>query len=605
MKPDCFLTKSAFREAISCPTKLYYHLSQYPKATDGNEYLEFLAEGGYVIGALAQKLYPNGELAPESGDALADFAQTKAKLLAGDVVLFEATLVSGRKLAIADILERKGNVINIIEVKSKSFDGGATSGNIFRNKKGEIDKNWKEYLNDVAFQAQILRECFPELKVVPHLVLVDKSKTVTVNGLPSAFSPVNSEVGRGRPKVVLKSGSIEVEKGTNILTKFDVSSEVAELAPIIAASLEELISSIERGTKIPPQLSTKCRGCEYQGEFVPCGYDECWEGIAKPEHHIFELNNGTKIKEEGESLFDRLIADGKVSLFDIPLEALGDGKQGTRQRTQIEFTKSGQEWIDPMLKNFLADIRYPLHFIDFETIQTAVPYHQGLHPFEQIAFQWSCHTVTARYAEPIHTEWINTKPAFPNFEFAKTLLQTLSPEGTVFTWASHEGTVLTKVLGQMSHHKHEDEILKKSLELLVSSKGSQGRLVDMEKLTKDYYFHPEMKGKTSIKKVFPAIWRSNSALRKIPWFAPYEALEGEVVKDPYKNLVPLMIGGAAIAVEEGTAAMRAYDEMIFGEGSVDPSSKESWKKLLLQYCKLDTLAMVAIWEHWERSRGVV
>ena len=226
-----------------------------------------------------------------------------------------------------------------------------------------------------------------------------------------------------------------------------------------------------------------------------------------------------------------------------------------------------------------------------------------MRPFEQIAFQWSCHTVSERHASPKHSEWINTDPIFPNFDFARALMETVSNEGTVLTWATHEGSVLSDIIQQMVRYEKNDPVLLEFLRLLVSSKGAQGRLVDMNRLTSDYYFHPEMRGRTSIKKVFPAIWRANAKLRKLPWFVEHEVIEGGEVIDPYKRLPAMVIDGVDITVQEGTAAMRAYANMIFGDAAKDPAQKESWKKLLLLYCKLDTLAMVAIWEHWEESRA--
>ena len=64
---------------------------------------------------------------------------------------------------------------------------------------------------------------------------------------------------------------------------------------------------------------------------------------------------------------------------------------------------------------------YPLHFIDFETATAALPYHKGMSPYEAVAFQWSCHTISQPGVEPEHYEWINLDQKFPNFEFARSL----------------------------------------------------------------------------------------------------------------------------------------------------------------------------------------
>ena len=57
-----YLTKSRFKLAVECPTKLFYasepHI--YKNVKGKNEFLESLAEGGFQVGKMATLLYPNG-----------------------------------------------------------------------------------------------------------------------------------------------------------------------------------------------------------------------------------------------------------------------------------------------------------------------------------------------------------------------------------------------------------------------------------------------------------------------------------------------------------------------------------------------------------------
>ena len=71
--------------------------------------------------------------------------------------------------------------------------------------------------------------------------------------------------------------------------------------------------------------------------------------------------------------------------------------------------------------------------------------------------------------------------------------------------------------------------------------------------------------------------------------------------DPYAALPPLVINGVQQQVIEGTGAMRAYQAMMYGVERGDEEARAQWRNLLLQYCGLDSLAMVLIWEYWERS----
>jgi hypothetical protein len=74
------------------------------------------------------------------------------------------------------------------------------------------------------------------------------------------------------------------------------------------------------------------------------------------------------------------------------------------------------------LKEEINSWKYLLHFIDFETCITALPFHKVMRPYEMIGFQWSCYTIKQPGDEPIHSEWLNTDPKFPSFTFAESLM---------------------------------------------------------------------------------------------------------------------------------------------------------------------------------------
>ena len=121
----------------------------------------------------------------------------------------------------------------------------------------------------------------------------------------------------------------------------------------------------------------------------------------------------------------------------------------------------------------------------------------------------------------------------------------------------------------------------------------------MNRLTKDYYFHPYMKGRTSIKKVLPAIWNHFPYLHDIPFFKEYslKGYEGGI-RDPYDTLTAgISMPDEEDAVKGGTAAMRAYYRIRFDD-SLSMEQKNELRNQLLRYCKLDTMAMVIIAHHW-------
>src|SRR6266446_6925671 len=94
-------------------------------------------------------------------------------------------------------------------------------------------------------------------------------------------------------------------------------------------------------------------------------------------------------------------------------------------------------------------------------------------------------------------------------------------------------------------------------------------MVDMCELAKIGYFHPKMKGRLSLKYVLPAIWESNEALHRLPEFAKYYRRdEAGQLLNPYDMLASLPFGNpdedTDEVVTEGTGAMRAYQEMLYG-----------------------------------------
>ena len=332
------------------------------------------------------------------------------------------------------------------------------------------------------------------------------------------------------------------------------------------------------------------------------GYRECWGALADAKPHLLDLYHVGELGGRGGPVANRLIQQGKVGLFDVPRASLvkADGTVGARNKrqiTQIDYTRKGVEWMSEALPKILGAFKYPLWFIDFETTAIAVPYHAGMHPYESVAFQWSCHKLDSPGGALTHSEWINTEDAFPNFQFAESLMECVGSAGTVFMWATHENTILSTVLRQMAARGYKNASLEKWIRGIVKLDAQHpGRLVDMNRLTEQHYFHPLMKGRTSIKVVGDALWKTNPSLRAA--FPEYVREKDGESLSPYASLPPLEINGTMVSVAEGTGAIRAYEAMVYGLERNEPATREKWKRLLLQYCKLDSLSMYMVWEHW-------
>jgi hypothetical protein len=384
-----------------------------------------------------------------------------------------------------------------------------------------------------------------------------------------------------------------------------VSAEVELLSPEVKLKADQFVASLVPALqKIQTPLSLNCRGCEYRANAgaITDGYKECWGELADVKPHLFDLYHLSSVGGRGGPIPNRLIEERKVSLFDLHKEDLVDasgelGERNKRQSIQIEHTRDNTEWFSDELPEILRCFDYPLHFIDFETTALAIPYHAGMPPYESVAFQWSCHTLRSPESPLEHAEWINVENTFPNFDFAESLMHNLGSTGTFFMWATHENTILGTILRQMRERQNTNFTLQSWIEDTIrTSPSNPGRLVDLNQLTLKHYFHPLMKGRTSIKVVVDAIWKSNPALRAE--FPEYLRERNGIILSPYKSLPQIEINGKSLVVAEGTSAIRAYEAMLYGVEREDRGLKHHWKRLLLQYCQLDTLSMVMVWRHW-------
>ena len=649
--PSPYLTKSDFKAAFDCRTKLYYRKNSYPTSIDENEYIQFLADGGFMIETVAKAQYPLGIDLVAERDPQTALKRTQELIAARpDAVVFEAAVIFGKYYARIDILRREGNILHLIEVKSSSINtegeddpDDATSAFLVKKgpNKGQPNAKWKPYLLDVAFQAHVLRQTFPGYTVKPWLCVVDKAHRVIASETLDKFRVTRDESNpKSRPEVTYL-GKMSDLLGSKLLTNRHVTDETDMLMPEVEARAKVLAALIDakggvkRVQEPVADFYKFCRKCEYRFKVStapqPHGFAECWKEMADAKPHILDLHRVTQI---GTGQFPDPVPDllqqGHASLLNLPEDQLG--KEGAYQiRRHIQWSHSrngGREYLPLALKNELrahaAAPGYPLHFVDFEACNVALPHHAGLRPYERVAFQWSCHTLD-RQDQLAHAEWLNTGRDLPNFAFAESLRKQIGDAGTIYVWSSYESSTLQRVLTQIEEwvKRDADEVLRVSglktrteldalagwIDRLLSAQDEKGkrhdspRIRDLHKLALEHYFHPEMLGRTSIKVVLPAVWRNDAALRQHPWFAEYLKLDAAGLPlDPYKSLPPLPLGDEddnEESIVDGTGAIRVYQDMIFRQDA-DLTFRANREQLLRQYCRLDTAAMVMIWKHWVR-----
>jgi hypothetical protein len=314
-----YLTKSDFKVARTCPAKLFYKKNRYPSLFDENPYLKFLADGGYMVEKMAKLLFEDGIEMESWGEPEKAFGEAVKIIETRDnVVMFEPTVIHGRYSARIDVLAKEGNVLKLIEVKSSSIDSASDRANPFRGSKGGIESKWRPYLEDVAFQFLVLSEAFPDHDVKPYLCVVDKAKRATEHTTYDQFRLLrndNPDVRVWAPEVEFL-GDVEYLRKNHLLAILDVSSEVAEIlddvkeaAKIFAASL-----GMESITRLPAELSHKCKGCEYrlpQNLGQKNGFRDCWGSLADSDPHMLDLYRIDLAGGKNHNLVAELAAQGK------------------------------------------------------------------------------------------------------------------------------------------------------------------------------------------------------------------------------------------------------------------------------------------------------
>ena len=215
------LTKSRFKDAHECPSKLFYTgKPEYGNTKNDDPFMKALAKGGFQVGKLAQIHYGPGEEITER-DYDRAFAQTRLLLAQSQATVFEAAIRYGNHFIKADIARRNGKVLEIIEVKAKSWN----KEDKVLTEEGYLASSTKlvPYLYDIAYQTWVARKAFPEFEVKPFLCLLDKGTTTSVDGLNQKFKIIQDG---GSYTVKVQEGLSQKDLGDQILLPFPVQKYV-------------------------------------------------------------------------------------------------------------------------------------------------------------------------------------------------------------------------------------------------------------------------------------------------------------------------------------------------------------------------------------------
>lgn len=485
------LSKMAYFHGRQCLKKLFLYGNQVSLNITPDETPDNDARlmlMGQKVGLLARELFPYGI---DCSAPTLEEQLHKTKQLMSDKhhVLYEAAIEAIEASCNIDILVHEGNKeYSIYEVKSSA--------------------RWNDdYLVDAQFQYTICR-----------------SAGMWINNIYIVH--INKEYRRNK--------TLDVSL---LFEKVDVTSEMrfpSSMIERIAAFREILVSSSAPKIPIGPHCS-KPHDC--------CFKSYCHAEISLPSYSVLNLTNARNIKWE-------LLKDNIKQIADIPPNMR---KLSVSQRIQVMCEKSQEMHIElGPLQNFLNTIKYPVYFLDFETISSAIPFYNNTSPYQQICTQYSLHILNENN-DLLHAEYLT--PTTPHDitdrreELLQHLIKDIGSHGTICIYSSFE-------IVRLHDLKKDFPAYAAAIDSIIK------RCRDLAKPFRDkFVYHPAMQGKYSIKKVLPAL-------------VPELSYDG-------------------LAVRDGVAAANVFLDLLQGEyvGDVQQARKD-----LLEYCKLDTYAMVKLYE---------
>jgi hypothetical protein len=477
------ISKSQYVKGSQCPKALWFSLNRKDLTPPVNAEKQAMFDAGNEVGEWAKKYFPGGAEVMAPYSKVAEGAeQTKAFIAAGYEAIFEATAI------------HPDGAYSRIDILRKV--PGTDAWDMIEVKGSTGVKDY--HLDDMSFQYRVftgagyrINQCF--------MMLID-----------------NTYVRRGDvdPKVLFKL--------------VDITALVWEKQPGVETLAPELIKILE--SKEEPQIKIGAR-C-----FKPfeCDYiHHCWAGV--PDYSIYNVFDNKKADGIAESL-------GSYEVKSLPAAMIPTGRKGKDVGSYI----SGEVYVEPdNIRRFLGGLQYPLYYLDYETIASAIPVFDGTRPFQTIPFQFSLHIEETLGAELQHHEFLHKEQTDPRTAFIEALTRLCGNNGSIITYnqAFEEGVNKGLMDSFPAHAPWLDAINVRMIDLLLPFKNR-------------WLYHPDQHSSASIKKVLPAFTDLS-----------------------YDDM----------AIGNGQDASQKYLDFMLGKMS--PNETESLWRGLTEYCGLDTLAM--------------
>lgn len=496
------LSKSKYTSFRQC-SKILWMRTYKPEAEVIDPSLQARFESGNEVGDLAMGLFGEyEEVTSYDATGKLDLSEmlrkTEECLSRGVENICEASFSWEGNYCAVDILHKKDDGYAIYEVKSSANSLSAPTK----------QEDLRHYAWDIAYQKYVLTQCGVKVTGV-YLVQID------------------SDYVRGE--------KLDIH-GLFMMT--DMTDLVEEEYPNVPINIERARAILSNDQEPSKSISMSCRA-PYQCSF--------WQYCSKhlPSPSVFDLYR-MPFKKALEHYNDSII-----SFEDVQYCKLSD-----KQLMQVTGHLTGKGHINKTgIREFLEqNIRYPLYFLDFETMQDVIPQYEGTKPYQQITFQYSLHWIEAPGGELKHTAFLGESGTDPRRALAEQLCKDIPLN--VCTTAYNKAFECARI----------KELAETYPDLSYHLLNIRDNIVDfLDPFRAGYYYLPAMGGSFSIKKVLPALFPNDPQL-------------------DYNNLTG--------SVHNGGDAMAIFPKI----KDMPPEKQREARQALLDYCHLDTLAMVRIWE---------
>lgn len=487
-KPRSYITKSGAMLLDRCEKAFHFWWNRKHETEFSPDALARMAMGT-DIGKLAQGLAPGGIDIDALG--LPPWKATQPTLEA---------MQQGKPVYEATFIDKSTKLLCKVDILVPDGDGWQ----IWEVKSGTGVKD--DYITDAGFQLFTLQNTH-----------VNVTKVCIVH--------LNNEY--------IRRGDIDIHQ---LFTITDITKEADDAGnTFIADTYREMYE--KNGMEVEPGTSIGSR-CSKGYE---CPYTHiCWADFPQRDS-VYAI---PRLGKEA----DVYLKKGKYRLSDIDPTQLTD-KQLSVWNAHMHGTPLLD---DEAIAEFIAEARYPMYFLDFETYNQALPEWDGTRPYQQIPFQYSLHVIKEPGAEPEHYMFLDEgRSGDPRRAFTEQLLNECGEHGTVWVYnQAFENRILNELAEAFPEHEEALHAISERVMDLITP------------FRKLWYYHPDMQGSASIKDVLPVL----------------------VPELSYKEL----------DIAQGGDAITAYGQLLHGE--LAEEEREGLLSGLREYCTLDTLAMVEIWK---------